>query len=115
MKLREARASFVKLRETRSADRWSSASGAGAPSGYVAHQLSPPGAARGEKRSPRTTPRGKTDVRGGVDHEVVGPVHLVMGPWIHGCQNEAVHGQVDFGAEAAISDVVQWRLEWLDR
>jgi putative CocE/NonD family hydrolase len=42
------------------------------------------------------------------------PVHLIMGPWIHGAQGDSKHGQVDFGAEAAIADPLAWRLEWYD-
>ena len=30
-----------------------------------------------------------------------GPVHLVMGPWIHGMQGRS-HGEVDFGPDAAV-------------
>lgn len=43
------------------------------------------------------------------------PVYLIMGPWIHGQQSQHVHGQVDFGEEAAIRDPLAWRLEWYDR
>ncbi len=43
-----------------------------------------------------------------------GPVHLIMGPWIHGAQASSSHGQVDFGADAAIKDELAWRLEWYD-
>jgi putative CocE/NonD family hydrolase len=42
-------------------------------------------------------------------------VYLIMGPWIHGAQAKSAHGQVDFGAEAAIADELAWRLEWFDR
>ncbi|GIW92695.1 MAG: antibiotic hydrolase [Pirellulaceae bacterium] len=42
-------------------------------------------------------------------------VYLIMGPWIHGAQDRSQHGQVDFGAEAAIRDPLAWRLEWYDR
>ena len=41
-------------------------------------------------------------------------VYLIMGPWIHGQQSRSAHGQVDFGAEAAIADDLAWRLEWYD-
>lgn len=41
-------------------------------------------------------------------------VYLIMGPWIHGQQAHSAHGQVDFGAEAAIADELAWRLEWYD-
>jgi uncharacterized protein len=43
------------------------------------------------------------------------PVYLIMGPWIHGEQGRHAHGQVDFGAAAAIADPLAWRLEWYDR
>jgi putative CocE/NonD family hydrolase len=42
------------------------------------------------------------------------PVYLIMGPWIHGQQTGSSHGQVSFGAEAAIADQWAWRLEWYD-
>ncbi|MFC5456596.1 CocE/NonD family hydrolase [Prosthecobacter fluviatilis] len=41
-------------------------------------------------------------------------VYLIMGPWIHGMQNKSAHGQVEFGAEAAIADQLAWRKEWFD-
>jgi len=41
-------------------------------------------------------------------------VYLIMGPWIHGAQGKSSHGQVDFGAAAAIPDELAWRLEWYD-
>jgi putative CocE/NonD family hydrolase len=41
-------------------------------------------------------------------------VYLIMGPWIHGQQSKSSHGQVDFGAEAAIHNELAWRLEWYD-
>ena len=41
-------------------------------------------------------------------------VYLIMGPWIHGQQRASSHGQVDFGADAAIPDELAWRLEWFD-
>lgn len=41
-------------------------------------------------------------------------VYLIMGPWIHGAQTKSSHGQVDFGAEAAIADELAWRKEWFD-
>jgi len=46
---------------------------------------------------------------------IEGPVYLIMGPWIHGAQGRHAHGQVDFGADAAIPDPLAWRLEWYDR
>jgi len=41
-------------------------------------------------------------------------VYLIMGPWIHGAQNKSAHGQVEFGADAAITDQLAWRKEWFD-
>ena len=41
-------------------------------------------------------------------------VYLIMGPWIHGAQTKSAHGQVEFGAEAAIADQLAWRKEWFD-
>jgi uncharacterized protein len=43
-----------------------------------------------------------------------GPVYLIMGPWIHGAQGSSTHGQVSFGKDAAITDELDWRLEWYD-
>jgi len=43
-----------------------------------------------------------------------GPVYLIMGPWIHGAQGSAAHGQVNFGPDAAIPDPLAWRREWYD-
>lgn len=45
---------------------------------------------------------------------IKGPVYLIMGPWIHGKQGSSSHGQVSFGAAAAIADPRAWRLEWYD-
>ena len=43
------------------------------------------------------------------------PVYLIMGPWIHGMQAQSAHGEVSFGPEAAIPDLVAWRSTWFDR
>jgi putative CocE/NonD family hydrolase len=43
-----------------------------------------------------------------------GPVYLIMGPWIHGQQDDSAHGQVNFGSAAAIPDTRQWHLAWFD-
>ena len=45
---------------------------------------------------------------------IAGPVYLIMGPWIHGAQGSAAHGQVSFGPAAAIPDPRAWRREWYD-
>lgn len=45
---------------------------------------------------------------------IKGPVYLIMGPWIHGAQGGASHGQVSFGPDAAIPDPRAWRLQWYD-
>ncbi len=42
------------------------------------------------------------------------PTYLIMGPWIHGAQGTATHGQLSFGADAAIADPLAWRLDWFD-
>ncbi len=45
---------------------------------------------------------------------IKGPVYLIMGPWVHGQQGASTHGQVSFGATAAIPDSHAWQLEWFD-
>jgi putative CocE/NonD family hydrolase len=45
---------------------------------------------------------------------IKGPVYLIMGPWIHGAQSSASHGQVSFGSKAAMTDEWGWRLAWFD-
>jgi putative CocE/NonD family hydrolase len=45
---------------------------------------------------------------------IKGPVYLIMGPWIHGAQGSASHGQVSFGPSAAIPDPLAWRRQWYD-
>ncbi len=45
---------------------------------------------------------------------IQGPVYMIMGPWIHGKQSSATHGQVNFGPDAAISDQWAWRRQWYD-
>jgi len=58
---------------------------------------------------------GNTTANYGVLSEALkSDVYLIMGPWIHGAQGKAAHGQVDFGKEAAIPDELAWRLEWYD-
>jgi putative CocE/NonD family hydrolase len=42
-----------------------------------------------------------------------GPVHLIMGPWIHGMQGRS-HGQVDFGPDAVV-DMTPIRRAWYGR
>jgi len=42
-------------------------------------------------------------------------VYLIMGPWIHGAQGSATHGQVSFGPDAAIASPRDWRRLWFDR
>jgi putative CocE/NonD family hydrolase len=44
------------------------------------------------------------------------PVHLLMGPWMHGTTNKTFAGNVDFGQEAAIPDFnYEWHLKWYDQ
>lgn len=50
-----------------------------------------------------------------LSHTLTSPVYVIMGPWIHGRQGSASHGQVSFGKEAAIPDPLAWRLAWYDR
>src|SRR5947207_1616828 len=42
------------------------------------------------------------------------PVYLIMGPWIHGSQDRSAHGQVSFGPDAAMSQLLPWWQEWFD-
>ncbi len=44
---------------------------------------------------------------------IKGPVHLIMGPWIHGMQGRS-HGEVDFGPDAVV-DMRPVRRAWYDR
>jgi hypothetical protein len=50
-----------------------------------------------------------------LSQQLKSPVYLIMGPWTHGQQATSAHGQVCFGADAAIPDLVAWRSEWFDR
>jgi hypothetical protein len=50
-----------------------------------------------------------------LSHALKSPVYLIMGPWIHGQQAQHAHGQVEFGADAAIKDELAWRRAWFDR
>ena len=50
-----------------------------------------------------------------LNKSIKGPVYLIMGPWIHGRQGEFTHGQVSFGAEAAIPDPMAWRIQWYNK
>ena len=43
-----------------------------------------------------------------------GPIHLVMGPWTHGGQNDSYAGEAEFGPEAAL-DFNGFRQRWFDR
>ncbi|HEV2424349.1 MAG TPA: CocE/NonD family hydrolase [Terriglobia bacterium] len=43
-----------------------------------------------------------------------GPIKMILGPWIHGEQMHHAHGQVEFGADAAIDDAA-FHLRWYDR
>lgn len=49
-----------------------------------------------------------------------GPVHLIMGPWLHGDRNTTFAGDVEFGAAATIDANVtenwlEFRRRWFDR
>ncbi len=43
-----------------------------------------------------------------------GPIKMILGPWIHGQHAHHAHGQVEFGADAAI-DRQAFHLRWFDR
>ena len=43
-----------------------------------------------------------------------GPIHLIMGPWTHGGQQQSFSGEAEFGPEAAL-DFNGFRLRWFDR
>lgn len=44
------------------------------------------------------------------------PVHLLMGPWVHGGIEDSHAGDVEFGEAAAINGFDQgWHLRWFDR
>jgi len=44
------------------------------------------------------------------------PVHLMMGPWTHGGNDESYSGEVEFGADAAMKDFFAgFHLRWFDR
>jgi hypothetical protein len=49
-----------------------------------------------------------------LSRKIKGPVYWIMGPWIHGQQGASSHGQVSFGASAAIADPRAWRRDWYD-
>lgn len=42
------------------------------------------------------------------------PQKMIMGPWIHGQHMRSAHGQVDFGAAAAINSL-EFHLRWYER
>jgi putative CocE/NonD family hydrolase len=49
-----------------------------------------------------------------------GPIHLIMGPWLHGQRSFSFSGDVDFGAKAILDgnlcqDYFSLRLAWFDR
>lgn len=44
------------------------------------------------------------------------PVHLLMGPWMHGTTDKTYAGDVDFGSAAAIPDFdLEWHLRWYNQ
>lgn len=45
---------------------------------------------------------------------IEGPIHLLMGPWIHFRQGDYRHGQVSFGPDAALPDPLDWQRMWYD-
>ncbi|HEV2492626.1 MAG TPA: CocE/NonD family hydrolase [Terriglobia bacterium] len=42
-----------------------------------------------------------------------GPIHLIMGPWIHGSQTQSHAGEAEFGPDAAL-DFRAFHLRWFD-
>ncbi len=56
---------------------------------------------------------GTTETYMALKRTVKGPVHLIMGPWIHH-MNGRTHGQVDFGPDAVV-DMTPARQAWYDR
>ena len=41
------------------------------------------------------------------------PIKLIMGPWMHGTQEQTFSGDVDFGTESTMMDFyLQWHLDW---
>jgi putative CocE/NonD family hydrolase len=57
--------------------------------------------------------RSTTETYRTLKNTIRGPVHLVMGPWIHGMQGRS-HGEVDFGPEAVVN-MTPIRGQWYDR
>lgn len=56
---------------------------------------------------------GTTETYMALKRTIKGPVHLIMGPWIHH-MNGRTHGQVDFGPDAVV-DMTPARRAWYDR
>lgn len=65
-------------------------------------------------------PRTVTENYRGLKKRGRGPVHLVLGPWIHGNREDTYAGDVDFGPAAAFSPGVAesylaFKLRWFDQ
>lgn len=52
----------------------------------------------------------------GLAKRLSSPVHLVMGPWVHGGNTRSAAGKVELGPDAALSDFPrEFHLRWFDR
>ena len=52
----------------------------------------------------------------GLSRRLKSPVHLLIGPWTHGGNTRSYAGEVEFGAQAGLSDFHrEFHLRWFDR
>ena len=52
----------------------------------------------------------------GLGKHLTSPVHLVIGPWVHGANTRSHSGEVEFGPEVSIPDFQrEFHLKWFDR
>jgi len=52
----------------------------------------------------------------GLSRRLKSPVHLLIGPWTHGGNTRSYAGEVEFGAQAGLSDFHrEFQLRWFDR
>jgi putative CocE/NonD family hydrolase len=61
--------------------------------------------------------RSTTDMYVALSRRKRGPIHLIMGPWVHGVATMAQSwsGDVDFGQDAPMDGYDGFRLRWFDR
>jgi uncharacterized protein len=61
--------------------------------------------------------RSTTDMYVELTRRKRGPIHMVMGPWVHGgpTMAQSWSGDVDFGQDAPMDDYNGFRLRWFDR